>query len=142
MPSFIARTVDGTRIEEDAGLGKGASFSIVQAAERAGALASFEVVHDDGMRQGVDLLTGECWVAGERIGVMRPAEPLRVIYYKRMHADVTSAHDGAPSPTGGVLEFVAVGWQSTVMTDAGPKNVRFGTKVWPSVKHFEVGESL
>ena len=142
MPTFTAIATDGTRVEEDTGLGKGATFAVVQAMERAGVLASFEVTHDDGTRQGVDLLTGEIWIGAERIHVLRPAEPLRIIYYKQMHADVSNAADGSPGPTGAVLDFVAVGWQTTIATPAGPRNVRFGSKAWPDRRHFEIGEDL
>lgn len=138
MPTFTAVALDGTRVREDEGLGKGASFAIVQAMEKAGVLASFYVTHADGTEQGVNLLTGDVWIGNEIARVARPDAPLRIIYYKRMYADVSSASDGAHSPSGTVLDFVAVGWQAT----ENGKNVRFGCKVWPSRKHFEVGEDI
>lgn len=132
MPRFVAYHTGG-EFHEDGGLGKGTSFLAVQELEKAGTLLSFEVVHDDGMRQGVDLTTGELWCGGERFGVDRPETPLRLIYYKNMFADV--GNDGAPTHG---INFVAVGWQTTKQGS----NLRLGTRVYPNQKAYDVGSEL
>lgn len=139
MPYFVATAINGTQIKEDRGLGRGASFALVQDLERKGLLSTFEVFHEDGMRQGVDLMTGRLWVGGQEFNVVRPATRLRVIYYKRMQASVHANEGGSPVVD---LRFVAVGWQTTVENGGESKNIRFGSKAYPSEAHFEVGEDI
>ncbi len=144
MPTFYATRVDGQVFAEDAGLGKGVSFQVVQALEAGGMLRRFDVALDDGFSFGLDLLTGEFRVGGEVIPIERPAAPLRLIYYKRKYADVAGGirPDDAPSKIVEVTEFIAVGWQSTVPGPMGPRNVRFGIKVYPDSNTFELSPDI
>jgi hypothetical protein len=144
LPYFVAKAIDGSEIREDQGLGKGVSFALVQEWERNGILAEFTVYFPDGFRQSVNLLTGDLTLGAEVVKVEPQDTPLRIIYYKRMYADTGGGmgDHSAHSPTGAQLDFVALGWQTTVPTPAGPRNVRFGSKVWPARKHFQVGEEI
>ena len=128
---FIAHLTDGRHVTEQdiISLGVSRPFAIVQELEREGALAAFSVALPN-VTATVDLTTGPLTIGGEVVSCERPAEPLRLIYYKRMSADLGSFD--------AVMEFVAIGWQATV---AG-KNVRFGVRLYPGVKHFIVGEDI
>lgn len=83
----------------------------------------------DGFAATVDLETGALRVGDERYEVEHPGAPLRPIYYKRMSCE----HGCQP-----VMEFVALGWQTTV----DGRNVRFGVKLYPSERRWMLTEEI
>lgn len=93
---------------------------------------TFTAVTMDGARFGVNLVSGVLTAGNEVFAPQLPAlTPLRLIYYKRMAADV--AH---PEP---VCEFFVVGWQTTLPNG---KNLKVGLKVRPDLQTWEVTEDI
>lgn len=102
------------------------------AAILAGTPVCFSALTTDGQEFTVDLVTGSLYAAGQSWSPpAAPATPLRLIYYKHMHAD-----SGSPAP---VCEHFVVGWQTT--TPAG-RNLKCGLKVYPAQKRWEATEDI
>lgn len=88
----------------------------------------FSVTMSDGSVFGVDLATGNLYVGDGYFALDEvPQAPLRLIYFKRMYADVGESLSSA-------LDFFVVGWQSTYKG----KNHKIGLKVSPRTYSFDV----
>ena len=96
----------------------------------AGTPLHFTVTLEDGSVFGVDLVDGSLEAGPERLTPNPQTTPLRLIYYKRMHAENFG---------NAVMEFFVVGWQTT--TQDG-RNVKVGLKVFPDESRYEVTESI
>jgi len=96
----------------------------------AGTPLHFTVTLEDGSVFGVDLVDGSLEAGPERLTPNVQTTPLRLIYYKRMHAENFG---------NAVMEFFVVGWQTT--TQDG-RNVKVGLKVFPDESRYEVTESI
>ncbi len=95
----------------------------------------FRVTLEGGGWFGVDLSNGNLYAPGGFCCEPDPAvaTPLRLIYYKRMHQDVSAR--GASET---VMEFFVVGWRATV----DGRNRRLGLKVYPDQLRYEVTEDI
>ncbi len=84
---------------------------------------------------GVDLRNGNLYAPGDSCFEPDPVvtTPLRLIYYKHMHQDVSI--NGASET---VMEYFVVGWQTTV----DGRNRRLGLKVYPDQLRYEVTEDI
>ena len=100
------------------------------AAILAGNPVAFAVTTEDGTVFAVDLVTGRLHANGSGFDCETPPTPLRLIYYKRMHAQT----GGEPE-----MQFFCVGWQTTLPNG---RNARLGLKVDPSRLRWEVTEDI
>ena len=100
-----------------------------------GAPVFFRVTIEGGGWFAVDLREGDLFAPGGfRCAPDPPATtPLRLIFYKRMHRDVSAR--GASET---VMDFFVVGWQTTV----GGRNRKVGLKVYPDQLRYEVTEEI
>jgi hypothetical protein len=97
---------------------------------------SFTVYLADGTTFSVDLVRGTLRAGEERLNpALVLTTPLRLIYYKRMYADMSSNGKG---PSGAKMAWFALGWQTT--TEDG-RNLRRGMKVYPDGR-VELGDGI
>jgi hypothetical protein len=132
-PRFTALLASGKKITESDSVG----FADVPQDQ----LVGFSV-NVDGLVVGVHLASGVVTfiLPGEEpvhYGPEHlPTTPLRLIYYKTMQASSGSIHLAN-------VYCVTVGWQTTVTDASGQfRNVRYGVKLYPGERRWEVTEDV